>query len=1159
MNTLKVFAVLVLAVVAGSVIGSATPTPAFAQTTPQDLQVIIAKLQAQIAALQAQISSNARQGQRDALRTRPAPAVETNVPVSATSQIGSFDRDLYFRMRADSGVADLQEFLTIRGLYSGPANGNFFILTLEAVKKFQKEQGINPTGYFGPKTRAAANKLLSEITGTICQSEDDCGSTTTDPSISISGISGPTMLKVGESGTWKLGVAYGTNTELSYRVIWGDEVSGMPESSGSASSLYDVQKAVFTHAYQSVGTYQPVFYVRSTRGGEARAGISVVVSSETSGAISVKTSSNLSGAVGQFFQASFEASGGQGSYSFSLGKGDIPPGLALMSPPQPQFACQIDPVSGKQLCPEYKVTTVWLQGTPTTAGTYRIWLEAKDRNGNIGYGEFTVTITDTAVGQLYIEGGSSVGVGQTIELKAFFQPAWSCPDPLGLGITCAAVMPAPQLVEAQWASSNKGIAYVYIGSSDRLTAVVSGVSSGTATIKALYNHPAGGSALTATSKISVVSSVPPIQPITVISPNGGETWTKGTTQTIKWGDNTPIPTCPVGAQCAPQAPKYFDIKLATYYPPCTGTICPAYPYRVPYTIASSVYGSQYSWLVGKIVNTYGAGDTAPDGSYTVQVCRTGESGICDWSDGYFKIAGGGTSTNNPPVINGIPAVLPNIKVGQSVSFSWGATDADGDNLSWGVSWGEGTGVAGACQSPNPQNKQGWTFNASHVWQQAGTYTVKATVSDCRGGSYDYVLNVTVGSTVAPSITVLSPNGGEKFGLGTSQKIKYRYDGPIPSRNVRVFDQKGSGGNIQFTTNLATLVIQQIGEQQIDWTIPPEYPLGSDYKILIDIEKDPTTGQLIYDTSDSPFSIVAATAAIPTLNVSLGASTPTSVTLKPGQTSVKFAQIKATAGSSPVNNLNGIQIGSDSSNAFAFLTNFKVFDGATKIGGSLPDLSWGGGYYQNWVVVGGVSIPANTSKVFTVVADVKPTAPSGSVRLGIAGWNFIAPGANVVPPSMPIYGNSMTIVAATTQPSITVTSPNGGEKLVRGNTHIVTWKNPQSIGPLDIFLVKGGKNLGDIGFAAVVGNIVSTSLVWNIGSQSYMSYSDGNDYKIRISDQNGGIFDESDAPFSIVAAPGTAAGGASLESGNPNLASLLETIQAQVNAIAEAVRALKSQE
>jgi len=120
-----------------------------------------------------------------------------------------------------------------------------------------------------------------------------------------------------------------------------------------------------------------------------------------------------------------------------------------------------------------------------------------------------------------------------------------------------------------------------------------------------------------------------------------------------------------------------------------------------------VYGSSYNWSVGKILNFDGTSGTAPDGSYTVQVCQTGTS-VCDSSDSYFKIVSG-TTTDNLPVINGIPAIPSDIKVGQFVSFSWGATDADGDNLSWSVSWGDGTGVVGACQFSNPQNKEGWTF------------------------------------------------------------------------------------------------------------------------------------------------------------------------------------------------------------------------------------------------------------------------------------------------------------------------------------------------------------------------------------------------------------------------------------------------------------------
>src|SRR3989339_621172 len=53
--------------------------------------------------------------------------------------------------------------------------------------------------------------------------------------------------------------------------------------------------------------------------------------------------------------------------------------------------------------------------------------------------------------------------------------------------------------------------------------------------------------------------------ITVLSPNGGETWTKGTTQTIKWQDPVPVPSCIVGGPCiTPLPPRYYDITLVPY-------------------------------------------------------------------------------------------------------------------------------------------------------------------------------------------------------------------------------------------------------------------------------------------------------------------------------------------------------------------------------------------------------------------------------------------------------------------------------------------------------------------------------------------------------------------------------------------------------------------
>ncbi len=82
------------------------------------------------------------------------------VPFSVFAQ-GVFEYDLEYGMTNKIDVAELQEFLTDEGLYTGPITGNFFSLTMKAVKAFQYREGIAPAaGYFGPKTRARANALL---------------------------------------------------------------------------------------------------------------------------------------------------------------------------------------------------------------------------------------------------------------------------------------------------------------------------------------------------------------------------------------------------------------------------------------------------------------------------------------------------------------------------------------------------------------------------------------------------------------------------------------------------------------------------------------------------------------------------------------------------------------------------------------------------------------------------------------------------------------------------------------------------------------------------------------------------------------------------------------------------------------------------------------
>jgi len=97
----------------------------------------------------------------------------------------------------------------------------------------------------------------------------------------------------------------------------------------------------------------------------------------------------------------------------------------------------------------------------------------------------------------------------------------------------------------------------------------------------------------------------------------------------------------------------------------------------------------------------------------------------------------------------------------------------------------------------------------------------------------------------------------------------------------------------------------------------------------------------------------------------------------------------------------------------------------------------------------------------------------------------------------------------TQSSITVTSPNGGEALSTGSTQIITWfsAGTTAITNVDIALYKGG---------SLLQNIVSSTA--NDGSYSWLiptTLAAGNDYKIRISKYGDvTIYDESNANFSI---------------------------------------------
>ena len=127
--------------------------------------------------------------------------------------------------------------------------------------------------------------------------------------------------------------------------------------------------------------------------------------------------------------------------------------------------------------------------------------------------------------------------------------------------------------------------------------------------------------------------IPSPSSVTVTSPNGGETWAKGTIQTIKWQDRSGS-TCPQGTDCLVAGTSYdiFLNDLAS----CSENVCTT-GFRV-WTIAKGVSGLSYRWKIPdcSTVNTCPSNFDIPAGAYRVQVCQSGTS-TCDMSDSYFKI------------------------------------------------------------------------------------------------------------------------------------------------------------------------------------------------------------------------------------------------------------------------------------------------------------------------------------------------------------------------------------------------------------------------------------------------------------------------------------------------------------------------------------------
>jgi len=287
--------------------------------------------------------------------------------------------------------------------------------------------------------------------------------------------------------------------------------------------------------------------------------------------------------------------------------------------------------------------------------------------------------------------------------------------------------------------------------------------------------------------------------ITLIQPDGGESWARGTSHPISWMDNFP---------------GTVDIELWKNYAKVSD-------------IATGVAGASYQWNI--------PGGTTAGADYKVKVYRNGNHSVVDSSTAFFEItltASGFIEVLQP---DGGEEWLR----GTSHLISWT------DNLAGTVSLELWKGAAK--DSDIATGVTGSTYNWNiPAGQATGTdYSVVVISDDDPAISDESDADFTIVETIPGTITVLQPNvSGLQWVRGYEYWISWIDN--LTTENVDIELWKGDVKDSDIATDVA-------GSTYI-WTIPSGQTLGVDYSIKVRGHISTT----IEDEGDNDFEILAYT-------------------------------------------------------------------------------------------------------------------------------------------------------------------------------------------------------------------------------------------------------------------------------------------------------------
>ncbi len=232
-----------------------------------------------------------------------------------------------------------------------------------------------------------------------------------------------------------------------------------------------------------------------------------------------------------------------------------------------------------------------------------------------------------------------------------------------------------------------------------------------------------------------VSTTGTMSAVKIIAPSGGYAET-AKPYTIKW-------------EILDKTVYYVNIDLVSCVQSANGIACSGQEQNIA---ANVINTGSYVWSASSPKFSSNSG-------YQIRITPAGKNSGAAISSNFGFL----TSFTDPiPVVNNtnttpsapIMSLSPsgNIPTATTQQFNFIATDAENDNLTYDIFWGDNTAPS------TSMAKSGSPIGVMHTWMKAGSYVIKVYVNDGRGGGSSNGFNVTVADpavVVTPAFPVIS--------------------------------------------------------------------------------------------------------------------------------------------------------------------------------------------------------------------------------------------------------------------------------------------------------------------------------------------------------------------------------------------------------------------